>query len=341
VLEPSGTYGDALIWQLRQAGIALYRVSPKRVHDAAEVYDGVPSLHDAKAAYLIGRLHLEGVSQPWQEPSEERRELKAIQTRLSVCKAREQAACNRLEAHLSRHWPEILCLLPLGSASLSALISAYGDPVSVAADPSGAEALLRRSGRPGLSEEKIQAVLASAQSSLGVAPVGAERALLQWLGSEALAAHQEVRQVEREIEHRLAHDTLLAILAAVIGKVSAAVLLAAAGSPLDYPNAASYLKALGLNLKERSSGKHKGQLKITKRGPSLARFYLYFAALRLIVRDPVVKRWYQLKSNCPGAVKNKIVIALMRKLAKALWYSARGERFDTNKLFNLKALAGV
>ncbi len=31
-------------------GIALYRVSPKRVHDAAEVYDGVPSLHDAKAA---------------------------------------------------------------------------------------------------------------------------------------------------------------------------------------------------------------------------------------------------------------------------------------------------
>ena len=50
VMEPSGTYGDALLWQLRQAGIALYRVSPKRVHDAAEVFDGVPSLHDAKAA---------------------------------------------------------------------------------------------------------------------------------------------------------------------------------------------------------------------------------------------------------------------------------------------------
>jgi hypothetical protein len=156
VLEPCGTYGDALVGQLRQAGVALNRVSPKRVHDAAAVCDGGPSLRDAKAAYLIGRLHRQGISQPWQEPSEEGRELKAIQTRL------------RLEAHLSRHRPEILCLLPLGSVTLAALIGAYGDPACVAADPGGAEALLRRSGRPGLSEEKIQAVLASAQSSLGV-----------------------------------------------------------------------------------------------------------------------------------------------------------------------------
>jgi len=79
-LEPSGTYGDVLVWQLRQAGIAVYRLSPKRVHDGAEIFDGVPSLHDAKAAYLIARLHLQGVSQPWQESTEERRELKAIQS---------------------------------------------------------------------------------------------------------------------------------------------------------------------------------------------------------------------------------------------------------------------
>jgi hypothetical protein len=47
------------------------------VHDAAEVYDGVPSLHDANAAELIGRLHLQGVSQMWEEPGEERREFNA------------------------------------------------------------------------------------------------------------------------------------------------------------------------------------------------------------------------------------------------------------------------
>ena len=52
VMEPSRTYGDALRGYLGDRGIAVYRVSPKRVHDAAEVYDGVPSLHDAKSACL-------------------------------------------------------------------------------------------------------------------------------------------------------------------------------------------------------------------------------------------------------------------------------------------------
>lgn len=93
------------------------------------------------------------------------------------------------------------------------------------------------------------------------------------------------------------------------------MLVAAVGPPQSYPTASSYLKALGLNLKERSSGKHKGQLRITKRGPSLARFYLYFATLSLITHEPVVKQWCGLKTSRPGAVKNKIVIALMRKLA--------------------------
>ena len=40
-------------------------------------------------------------------------------------------------------------------------------------------------------------------------------------------------------------------------------------------------------------------------------------------------------------MKNKCVIALMRKLAKALWHLARGSTFDPTKLFNLKAIAGV
>ena len=61
-MEPTGTYGEPVVEQLRRSAIAVYRVSAKRVHDAAEVYDGVPSQHDAKCASIIGRLHLEGIS---------------------------------------------------------------------------------------------------------------------------------------------------------------------------------------------------------------------------------------------------------------------------------------
>lgn len=51
--EPTGTYGDALNYQMHLAGLALYRVSPKKTHDAAELFDGVPSQHDGKDATLV------------------------------------------------------------------------------------------------------------------------------------------------------------------------------------------------------------------------------------------------------------------------------------------------
>lgn len=341
VMEPSGTYGDALAWQLHQFGIAVYRVSPKRVHDAAEVYDGVPSLHDAKAANLIGRLHLQGVSQRWHEPSAERREMTALLTQLRLYKDRHQAALNRLEAHLSRHWPESLCFLDLDSATLSGLIEAYGAAEAISHDAQGAEALMRRVGGSQLSEEKIQSLLASAHRSVGVPCLAAERELLQWLAAEISETRKQMHRIEREIACRVDRGPTLRSMGAVVGKVSAAVLVAALGSPRDYPDASSYVKAIGLNLKERSSGKHKGKLKITKRGPSVARFYLFFAALRLIAHDPVVKRWFVRKTNRPGALKNKTVVELMRKLAKAVWHIAQGAVFDANKLFNIQAVANA
>jgi len=136
-------------------------------------------------------------------------------------------------------------------------------------------------------------------------------------------------------------NAILVKMSEVVGSVTRAVAWAAQGDPRDYPSAASYCKGIGLNLKEHSSGKHKGQLKITKRGPSETRFYLYYAALRLIARDPLVKRWFKAKTQRPGAIKLKTVVELMRKLAKGLWHIARGEAFDIEKLFNLKAVEGV
>jgi hypothetical protein len=103
---------------------------------------------------------------------------------LAIGKAHQQASSNRLEAHLSRHWPESLHILDLHSATLPALIAAYGDAAAVGADPCGAEVLMRRVGGSKLSTEKIQELLASARHSIGVPALPAERELLQWLGAE-------------------------------------------------------------------------------------------------------------------------------------------------------------
>jgi len=341
VLEPSGVYGDAVRGQLMRRGIPVYLVSPKRVHDAAEVYDGVPSLHDAQAAEIIGMLPWQGRSQPWREQSDDQRAAQARLNRLRIGKQEEPADRNRLAAAQSRHWPESQGLLGANSHSLQQLLLDLGGPAQIQAQPEAARALLRREGGSGLHLDKIEQLLARAGQTLGVPCLAEDIETLQWLARRLLERHAEIQALERMIERQVGDHPILEQTGQVVGKVTSAVLWSTQGDPRDYPDAASYCKGLGLNLKEHSSGKHKGQWKITKRGPSLARFYLYFAALRLIARDPQVKRWFQAKTQRPGAVKLKTVVELMRKLAKGLWHLAQGETFDSAKLFNLKAVEGV
>lgn len=333
VLEPTGTYGDALRYQLRTLGVQIYRVSPKRVHDAAEVFDGVPSMHDAKAAYLIGRLHLDGISQPWREPEAHRRSLRAELTCLELAQERYHRALNRLEARLARHWPEAPYWVSLQSVSLLQLLAEYGDPALVAADPERADQLLGEVGGHWLKREKREGLLHSAAETVGVPMLAAERQLIQELAQEMLSARERSRQLERQLSEQVSQNPGLTRMAEAVGKTSAVVLYCALGSADDYANAASYLKAAGLNLKERSSGKHKGNLKLTKRGPGVARYYLYFAALRLVARPGPVRDWYQAKLAQSGEPKGKRLTALVRKLAKALWHVAQGSRFDPAKLF--------
>ena len=333
VMESSGTYGDALRWQLGVRGIEVYRVSAKRVHDEAEVYDGVPSLHDAKACEIIGALHERGLSERWIEEDAERRGRKARLNMLREAKSREGQVRNRLEAQLARHWPELLELLALNSASLIALIGALGGPEQVHSLADLARKTLRQAGRPGLAEQKIEAIIKSAGNTLGMPCVLEEREHLRQLANELLDIAKRLKRLEEEIKREVGEDHVMADLAPQLGATTTLVLFALLGTPAAYPSAHSYCKAIGLNLKERSSGKHKGQLSITKRGPSLGRFYLYFAALRLIGKEPVVGRWFRAKTQRPGAVKGKQIVELMRRIAKGIWHHAQGRAFAIEKLF--------
>jgi transposase len=60
-MEPTGTYGDAIRFQVEKAGVAVAMAQPKKTFDSREIFDGVPSLHDGKSAVLIARLSGEGI----------------------------------------------------------------------------------------------------------------------------------------------------------------------------------------------------------------------------------------------------------------------------------------
>jgi len=338
-MEPSGTYGDALRVAVLERGIPVYRVSPKRCHDAAEVYDGVPSQHDAKSAAIIAKLHLDRASEPWPVKSEGERTLAAALRVLQVYEGQFQENRNRLEAILARHWPELGAILDLGSATLLELLKTYGGAGAVVADEAGARELMQRVGRGFLKTEKVEEVVRSARTSFGMGQLEEERRLVMEIAGEARRNQQKSQKAKKRVEQLTPESESAARMTAVVGKVTAAVLMAALGDPGGYDNATAYLKSAGLNLKEKSSGKQKGGLHITKRGPGVARQFLYLAVLRLLQTDRVIRAWYAKKvARQGGKLKSKAVVAIMRKLVLALWYVARGSRFDSAKLFDVSRL---
>lgn len=333
-LEPTGTYGDALRQALGQAGLIAHRVSPKAAADYAEIFDGVPSQHDGKDAAVVAELAAQGRCWPWPLllPSEEEQEMAYQVEWLDGQRRQTQLWYGRLEALLSRHWPEATALVSLTSGVLRRCLLHYGGPRGLAQNEQAAQQLYRW-GKSRLSRDKAEALAASAGHTAGV-PTGRwdEERLRRYAGQVQEGLGQQ-RQARRRLRQLMPTQPVIAAMAEGVGPVTACVLWVQLGNPRDYHCGAAYRKAMGLNLKERSSGRWQGQLKLTKRGPAAVRRWLYLAALRWLRQEPV-RTWYlRQKAQRRDAAKPALV-GVMRKLALALYHvGGRGQPFDRTQLY--------
>jgi transposase len=333
-LESSGTYGDALRQALADAKIAVWRVSNKAAHDYAEIFDGVPSQHDGKDAAVIAELAGLGKAQPWdyEAPSEWDQELVYWVEQMVAHRQILRTWQGRLEGLVSRHWPEATRVLKLTSVTLLRALEHYGDPKSLAADSDAAEQLCRWGGIF-LAPEKAKRLVAEAESSVGVRVGGWERRQIQEYAHEALVTRQQAEKAQRRLCELAVGNKVLEAQGKVVGTATACVLWTGVGDPGKYHAAAAYRKAMGLNLKERSSGTYQGQVKISKRGSARTRQWLYFAALRL-VQHSGVRPWYEAKKARSEDDARRVVVAVMRKLALALYHvGVKGEEFQPRRLF--------
>jgi transposase len=334
-MESSGTYGDAFRQALSDAKVAVERVSGKAVKDYAEIFDGVPSNHDGKDAAIIAELAAIGKSRSWAYEAcsawegELMREVERLDTQQKI----KQTWLGRLEGLLSRHWPEATRLVRLSGVTLHRALAHYGAPAELAADPKAASRL-RGWGRSGLKASKIAALIESARTTVGVRMTEQDRQRMQSYAEEACQAQREIRQAKKTLAKLAEKDEAVSRQAAVVGAATACVLRVSVGCVCGYSSGGAYRKAMGMNLKERSSGKYQGKLKLTKRGPALARRWLFFAAMRILQKPPV-RGWYEAKKERDGGeAALKAVIGVMRKLILALYaVGAHGKAFQLKRLF--------
>jgi transposase len=342
-MESSGTYGDSLRQALADNKIKLERVGNKASHDYAEVFDGVPSQHDGKDAAVIAELAALGKSMPWdyQPPDDWDQEL-AYWVEWMVAHRRALAIWQgRLEGLVGRHWPEATQVLKLSSATVLRALKHYGSPQALAADSQAAQQLARWGGRF-LDPKKIKQLVEGAGSSVGVRAGDWQQHQIREYAQQALAARAEGLRGERQLLRLAAKHEVLQAQGKVVGVPTACVLWTSVGDPRKYHAAAAYRKAMGLNLAERSSGKYQGRLRISKRGSARARQWLYFAVLRL-VQQCGVRPWYEAKkARCEDDAR-RAVVAVMRKLAMALYHvGVNNQEFKPRRLFGrIRARGGI
>jgi len=159
------------------------------------------------------------------------------------------------------------------------------------------------------------------------------------------ALEQEIDNLMIQIENILKEIPGTAEMMSIpgVGMVTVAGFISEVGNLEGYRHPRQIQKLAGLNLKENSSGKHKGQTRITKRGRPRLRALLYKCIMPLVAKNhefKVLHHYYTTRAKNP-LKKKQSLIALCCKLIRVLFALGKkripydGKKLLTNPLLSL------
>lgn len=104
-----------------------------------------------------------------------------------------------------------------------------------------------------------------------------------------------------------------------LGKITAAAIIGEFADLHDFKSVDEAMKFAGLNLFETSSGKHKSNCRISKRGRSVLRKFLYYAALNMIRKGGIFHETYKAYHQQNRMKHTEAIIAISRKLLRIIF----------------------
>ena len=144
-----------------------------------------------------------------------------------------------------------------------------------------------------------------------------------------------IAEMERLCQQIPESEKLLAIKG--IGLITVAGFLAEVGDLRRFESPRQIQKLAGLSLREHSSGKHKGQTTISKRGRSKLRAVLFNAVIPLIATNPEFKalhKYYTKRPNNP-LKKKQSVVAISCKLIRVFYaIITKDVEYDPDKMIS-------
>jgi transposase len=325
--EPTGPYGENLASFLKDTGYKVVIVNPAHTKRFKEIFDNSPAKADPKDAKIISELAFQGKYLTYIRPEGVYLRLRIL-AKVYEQRTKEITALRcKLHEILEYLFPEFaFCFSDiLGKTSIFLLENWPTPEALLSLTKEELTCIVKKISRGRLGQDKALLLLNKARTSIGRRSSKEELVLaLNQLISQLNLINSQREQIVKEMEKQLPSAAESRYLLSIkhIGVITVATLLGETGGFLNYHHPEEILKLSGLNLYQISSGKHKGQARISKKGRALLRKVLYQLALRQVKKDGAFYHFYQRKIK-QGKIKNKVLIEISRKMVRILFAMIR------------------
>lgn len=339
-VEPTGHYWLNLAYFLTAKGFDFVLVNPMHVKKSKELDDNSPTKNDTKDAKVIAQLIKDG---RYSVPNL----LDGIYAELREgVKVRDQLTKQlmitegRIQNIIQRYFPEFFDVFKdwEGKAALCTL-KLFPFPSRIKEmTPEEVLAEWKPFVQRGVGIKKATKLVETAKKSVGI-QVGITFAKreMDCLLEQYELYNKQLEKLDQDLEALVetipGAKEMMAIKG--LGATTVALLYAEAGDITNYSHPQQLINLAGLSLHEHSSGKFKGQTRITKRGRSRLRRALYLAVRPLVAHNPTFKalhRYYTKRPDRP-LKKQQSLIALCCKLLRVFFVIGNKQcEFDGSKL---------
>jgi len=333
--ESTGSYAEPLMHYMRKREVKLVQVNPMHTKRIKELQGNSPNKTDKKDPKVIADIielgHALKLVVPEGAAAELRRLIGARERRIEM----RTQLLNQLHSLVVVFFPEFLKVMKgIKSTTAQYLLKNYPTPQDI--KELGLEdltSILKKISRGKLSMERARVLYKAARASIGIHE---GRTSIVFEITNILAVIETfnyfVEEIEKKILHYLEKIPYSKFILSIkgIGNITVAGLIGEAGDFRKFKTIPQLYKLAGLDLFEISSGKHKGKRRISKRGRSLMRKLLYFAAINVVRKDGILYEQYQ-KYLQRGMLKMKALIAIARKLLGIIFALVREHKpYDVN-----------
>ena len=339
-LEPTGHYWFCLATWMISNGISVVQVNPYAVKQTKEVEDNSQLKDDTKDPKLIANLVKDGnFGMPYlpEKLYAELRRLSMFRDQLNEDRIR---AINRMHREMKIYFPEYKDALGKvdGAFSLELLKSAPFPADLKALDENGIRQIWHEAKLRGRGYSRSGEILGYARSSVGIRDgVEAAKMAVQWFVKKIMELDEELAVIENLINQKckeIPHTGNILEISG-IGENTLSGILAEMGDISRFDEVKEIQKLSGLGLVACSSGKHKGETKISHRGRKRLRYWLFQAAKSAVAHADEFKElhlYYTTRTKNPLKKMQSLIVIACKLLRIIYTIMKKGTAYDPKKM---------